>query len=192
MHPHVDPPAAATVERLLFLARSGDAAAESRIFQQLYERFRLVASRRIAVAADADDLAQEASLTVLQKYKHVEFDKAFEAWAYGVLRNKIGNYLKAQRVRAEVVDTTRPLDQLHDLQGISTDHDHRLRLMTCLRALLRHNPRYARMLALIYQGFGAGEICARLEVTLPTYYVVLSRSRKLLRACLEQGGVTRP
>ena len=87
------------MDELLAKVKAGDQAAEKQIFQILHVRFRLLAKRRVRGEESAKDIAQDACATVLEKYKTEEFTISFEAWAYGVLRMKIGNHF--QRLKAE-------------------------------------------------------------------------------------------
>ncbi|NIO21904.1 MAG: hypothetical protein GTN76_14535, partial [Candidatus Aenigmarchaeota archaeon] len=86
------------MDELLSKAREGDEKAERELFQYLFVRFKALAKRRIG-EGEAEDIAQEACLTVLEKYKTQTFTKGFETWAYGVLKMKIGNYMQGLMVK---------------------------------------------------------------------------------------------
>jgi RNA polymerase sigma factor (sigma-70 family) len=60
--------------------------------KKLREIFAAVAKRRIRNEVDAEEIVQEALATVLEKSSAQSFEKSFLQWAFGVLRNKIGNY----------------------------------------------------------------------------------------------------
>lgn len=168
-------------------AKNGDVVAERELFDQLAARFGVIAKHKIRDGQDADDVAQEACLTVFQKYKSAEFTVSFEAWAYGVLRMKIGNYIQADRTRR------RKVGGLSETAGASVDgtpgNDPLLskRLEDCARELIARFPRYARVLNFIHQGFHTDEISRQLHTNTSNVYVILSRGRSLLRQCLETG-----
>ena len=168
---------------LMILAKQGDKAAENRFFEYLHARFTLIATRRVG-ADHAEDIAQEACITVLQKYRSGVPEDRFEAWAYQVLRNKIGNYLQGRDVRRNVASG---LERIEDVGGTSSeavDPALRIRLLDCLRLISRTVPRYARVLNLVHQGYSTPEICERMSVKPNHLYVILNRSRKMLSECL--------
>jgi len=172
---------------ILARAINGDKSAESRLFELLIVRFELLAKRRIENEEDARDVTQEACVTVQQKYRTVDFEAGFFEWAFGVLRMKIGNYYQARRARKQtmVIDT----DVTGDCPPNQGCVDLKLRLLACLRKVLAKRPEYARALNLIHQGYKAAEICDRLRVEPDHFYVILFRSRSLMRLCLEKGEV---
>ena len=138
---------------------------------------------------DAEDLAQEACLTILQKYKTETFQKSFEAWAYGVLKMKIGNYiqgpLKKQKRMVPELEMRTPLKS----EPQASLSDLRRQLLGCLKKLIKLNPAYARALNFVHQGFKTGEICQKLSITRNHFYVILSRGRHMLETCLKTGRI---
>jgi RNA polymerase sigma factor (sigma-70 family) len=173
-------------QQLLDKALQGDKASENEILSQLRVRFHYLAKRRIG-EADAEDIAQEACITVLEKY-HTEMPPAgFEAWAYGVLRKKIGNYLQSREVRRRVTVSGRQPDDVLDPARETVDPALKMRLIHCLKNLVGSFPRYARVLNLIHLGYNTTEICARIRVKPNNLYVMLNRGRRMLKDCVEKG-----
>lgn len=177
------------MNHLVELARNGDGDAEGKFLKILFVRFVAIAKRRLGSQDDAEDVAQDACATVLAKYKVDLSIVNFEAWAYGVLRMKIGNYLQKKITRREC-----PLldSESHDMTGGSAQGDDPelgLRLSDCVRKLIASFPRYARVLNLIHQGYKSDEICQKLRINPNNMYVILSRGRSMLKCCLETGGI---
>jgi RNA polymerase sigma factor (sigma-70 family) len=172
--------------RLIDLARGGDRAAEDELFQFLHVRFLCIAKRRIG-EKDAEDLAQDACLTVLQKYKSLPDNEHLEAWAYNILRNKIGNYLQGRLLKPHSGVTGKLSGYPLEPQAKQSDPMLRSVLTGCLRKLYRVYPRYARAINLSHQGYGTVEICRRMAITPNHLYVMLNRCRKMLRECIESG-----
>jgi RNA polymerase sigma factor (sigma-70 family) len=169
-------------------AKNGDKEAENRIFEYLLVRFTFLAKQRVK-EGDAEDIAQEACITVLDKYRNIDDSVNFEAWAYNILRNKIGNYLRVKDIRSKA-DAKKKLDaKMNHSVPSQLNIDIRRTLLKCLRRLYRINHRYARVLNLAHQGYSAREICDRLDITTNNCYVILSRGRKMLDACLKNGGL---
>jgi RNA polymerase sigma factor (sigma-70 family) len=178
------------VNNLLDPAINGDKSAEKQIYEFLFLRFTALAKRRITEKQDAEDLAQEACMTVLQKYRDETFIKGFEAWTYGILRMKIGNYLQKKKVRENTIASDFQTDRDSRLSSPEPDYDLRLNLADCLKKIIRGGfVRYARALNLIHKGFKVPEICQKLNVNANHFYVILKRGRSMLKVCLETGRI---
>jgi len=174
------------LQQLVIKAKQGDKAAETQIFEYLRVRFVLLAKRRIG-KEHCEDMAQEACITVLEKLKTDSPEENFEAWAYQVLRNKIGNYLQGTNLRQKKMVSTEYIEYLDKPAAADLDPMFKKRLMDCLRKLIKSNRRYARVLNFAHQGFDTDEICQRMEMKSNHLYVMLNRSRKMLSDCLEGG-----
>lgn len=171
------------MEQLIEQAKNGDKLAEQEIFSKLLVRFRYFA-KRIIGERDCDDLAQEACMTILKKYKVESYSVSFTAWAFGVLKMKIGNYLQTARRRAD-----REIELDNNVgSGLSesVNPDLKRHLVECLAELARSFPRYARIVNLCYHGFATREVCEKLEINPNHFYVSLNRGRSLLKGCLDK------
>lgn len=176
------------MDRLLIRAKQGNEKAEKELFQCLLVRFKALAKRRIG-KGEAEDIAQEACLTVLQKYKTETFTKGFEAWAYGVLRMKIGNYMQGLMKKQKEMTSELEADQTQKFTSTEPDYDLKRKLIDCLKKIIKRNRLYARVLNFIHQGYKSDEICQRLRIKANNFYVILNRGRRLLKTCLETGMV---
>ena len=174
------------VNNIWLRARQGDREAEQEIFRYLLVRFTLLAKRRLG-EGEAEDVAQEACLTVLEKCRKDAPEDFCEAWAYAVLRNKIGNHLQTSRVRKRVMVGESQTGGIANHPEPCPNPDLRRRLSRCLKKILSVHPRYARALSLTYQGYRTDEICRRLGVKPGHLYVILNRGRQMLSDCLERG-----
>lgn len=174
------------IELLVKKAKTGDKQAEKQIFDYLFVRFKYLAKRNIGIE-DCEDLAQEACITVLEKYKDEEFTISFTAWAYGVLRMKIGNYLQSKQ---RISGKRSSLNEEVKLSQDSTTEPRLIQLLIeCIKEISKAYLRYARTLNLNYQGYSTEEICKRLDITTSNYYVILNRGRAMLKKCLGKGGI---
>lgn len=172
------------LNNLVIKARKGDAEAEKQLFQYLRVRFEYLAKKRLLKKEDAEDIAQEACLTVLEKYKTADFHGHFNAWALKVLRNKIGNYLQGKCVRDNKVAGSIDAGALSDRVHAPNDSSSVSEITDCLRKLIAAFPRYARALNLVHQGFTTDDICRRLDIKPNNLYVILNRGRRILKECL--------
>ena len=178
-----------TLDSLAKAAKAGDETAQKELFDFLFVRFSQLTKRRTGVAEEAEDLAQEACITVLEKFKTETITKGFEQWAYGILRMKIGNYLQKSGVRKRVMASGVFIDQSPEIIRPSNNPNLYRRLKDCFQKIVKVSSQYARVLNLIYQGYKADEIGRRLNLTTGNVYVILNRGRSMLRSCLETGAV---
>lgn len=177
------------INSLQILARSGDKTAEDRLFCDLSARFRLFVRQRIGEKQDAEEVVQNALLTIVQEYKGVEFQTSFAAWAYKVLDNRILAYYQACKRQAARSQSLSETGDTAGMLGANPKPELRHRLLSCLEKIMRANRRYARILNLHYQGYKTDEICGKMELTPNNFYSVLSRARSLLDFCLDTGRV---
>jgi DNA-directed RNA polymerase specialized sigma24 family protein len=173
------------MEHLVEKAMAGDKLAEKKIFSHLLVRFTYLAGRRVG-KDHSEDLAQEACKTILEKYKTEKFSVSFAAWAYGVLRMKIGNYLSTKKRFSERQKSFDGVELFPEPAGINPNLVQML--IKCLRKIAKNHMNYARVLNFSYQGYDTGAICRKLNIKANYYYVILNRGRKMLDECLREGG----
>jgi len=170
---------------LLKNALNGDDAATEKIFRHLLVRFRLFAAQKIGDNDIADEIAQKACITVLERFREQEFEVGFEAWAYGVFRMTLKAHFSRRDTRLTSLNNITVPQASH--QDSNPDLNRRLR--SCLKKIFKVNIAYARALNFATQGYGTEEICDRLNLKRSHLYVILFRGRALLRRCLDTGEV---
>jgi RNA polymerase sigma factor (sigma-70 family) len=168
-------------------ARNGDRAAEADLFRRLSESFRLFTRLKIRNPQDREEVVQEALATIAQKYRKEQFETSFAAWAYRILEFKVMNYYRSVKNRDKVFAPVSD-DDVQEA-GRAVDPTLKARLLDCLRKLSKTRLAHARILTLHFQGFSVSEICDRVGISSNNLYVRLSRARKLLANCLENGDV---
>lgn len=175
------------IDTLYALAAAGDQTAEEQLFSDLGARFRLFTRRKIGDEADAEDLVQEVLAKICDKYKGIDFEVGFSAWAYTVMKNSIiGYYRKNPRPdqqHTQIVEGG-TISKSHTL-----DPEFRRRLLVCIKKVATANQRFARTLNLQFQGYRATEICDKLGLAKANYYSILSRARSMLKLCLDKGDI---
>lgn len=175
------------MQQLVSRAISGDKKAESDLFRRLRVRFTYLAKIRIG-REDAEDIAQDACATVLEKYAENVRAEEFSSWALGILRNKIGNYLQRKARRGELSIDSLEIDYFTTFQNISDPMLER-QIVDCLKRMTIGKSRYVRILNLVHQGYRTDEICNRLDIKPNHFYVLLKRSREMLIRCLDGEGL---
>jgi RNA polymerase sigma factor (sigma-70 family) len=174
------------INQLHMNARHGDPALKERLFSELSVRFRTFALLRIWNEQDAEEIVQDALMAVANEYNDLKVHTSFSAWAYAVLNNRMLNYFKNKK-RAVYQSAALLGEGECELTSPHPDHQLRIKLIDCFKKIRQSNLRYARVVALHYQGYTVNEICRRLEVKRDNLYMILSRARAMLKACLDGG-----
>ncbi len=165
---------------------SGEASAEEKLFEVLSERFLALTRKRIWNENKARDVVQETLLAIAANYKTAEFKAGFTAWAHRVLKNRILAHLKSERSRTEKMSS---FTDSHHISSALEDPDLRRRLIDCLKKIHKRNPRLARTINLQYQGYSVAEICSRMAINTNSLYIMLHRTRVMLKLCLKKGEI---
>jgi len=165
----------------------GDESAVQKLFELLNARFRLFARRQVWDNLDAEEIVQEALMTVSKEYRSLTIETSFAAWAYKVIDNRIKAYRKNKKrlIRRSELLASDADAQERALRDVSPSL--KQALLECLHKVGKSNRRYARVLNLSHQGYGADEICRKMNLTRANLYSILSRARTALQACLERG-----
>ena len=168
-------------------ACKGDQRDIEELFEALTSRFRLFAHHKIRNRVDAEEVVQEALVTVYAEFKTTDFTVSFSAWAIKVLDNRILAYIQRKKREGRKIDYRIGEGQIAEVDSHGSNPDLKRRLLDCLRKLCRRNMRYARILNLHYLGYETGEICEKTSVRPETLYSALSKARSMLERCLETG-----
>jgi len=164
------------------MAQSGDESAERELFSLLTASFRIFTRHKIMDSAEAEDVVQDALTVVAQKYKGTEFVSSFAGWAHNVLRIMILRHVQTKAIRARLQPQAMNAMTLGESSGL--DDELIRRILHCLNEVGQSNRRFARALNLQYLGFTASEISAKLQMRVEYLYVVMTRARSMLLACL--------
>jgi RNA polymerase sigma-70 factor (ECF subfamily) len=179
-----------TDEALIERVRAGDAAAFDLVVGRHMRRAFAVAYRLLGHREDAEDLVQEAFLTVLERIDSFQPGRPFAPWFYRILVNRGLNARKARALR-----TTEPLAPDAAAPGASPARDAeraelRERLGAALEALPERQATIVKLFEL--EGFTSREIAEILEIPDGTVRWHLHQARAALREALAIfGGVTR-
>jgi RNA polymerase sigma-70 factor, ECF subfamily len=167
------PNAALSAEELAARARAGSRVS----FDELVTRYRprLVAflARRLADAADAEDVAQETFLRAYDRLAQYDPARPFATWLFTIGKNVAANHAVARSRRDARDRDSRPADAaIEDGAGASD-------LWQRARAIL--SPDAYRMLWLRYaQGLTVREVAAELDRSSVAVKVMLFRARRRL------------
>lgn len=172
------------LDSLIQEARGGQVAAEEALLSHLRVRFVTIAKYYVGEAY-AEDVAQDACIIVLRKYRELAEDANFDAWAFRVLKNTIGNHLRRTVVRKRYVDRSIDIEHLAETRVNREADDTLGRLQHHLVRMRETHPRQAEVLLLVLRGYSTEEICRECNVSRGNLYVMLHRARKWLADCLK-------
>ena len=175
------------IETLFTMAQDGDEVARDELLCRLRERFKLFLHHRIWDRNDAEDILQDALMTIEQKYRHLEIEKSFAAWAHKVLINQVYQYYRKKGIQGDKLTQLELQTDGRQLSSSGSDLERQLR--DCLRKLNRVNKRHARIINLHYLGYTTEEICQKFNICPNNLYLLLFRARAVLKRCLETGAI---
>jgi RNA polymerase sigma-70 factor (ECF subfamily) len=134
-----------------------------------------------------DDVLQETFLTITAKADTYDINREFISWACGIARFKVMEVGRRMTNRAWRPLSDEVLDALAASEPDSTPADDAAKLGVldgCLEGL---GPQARRVVELCYQQEHKPlEIAKRMEWTVDSVYVALSRARLALRRCIER------
>lgn len=135
--------------------------------------------------SDAEDVFQQASLVMWQKFDQFQPDTDFLAWARTVARYKVLDFLKAKR-RDRICFSEALVAQLDDRHRKRTDvhKDRTEALVSCKKKLSVTDQ---QLLALCYDRSGSiADAAKQLRRPVGSVYDSLSRVRRTLLACIQR------
>lgn len=161
--------------------------------KKLREIFLSIAKRRVRNEHDAEELVQDALATVVEKFNAQTFEKSFMQWAFGVLRNKIGNYYQLRSRRGKTVREVEEYDlrTRHDPASgpveLYEEEELRSRILQVWQQLGEH---CRHLLWMVYRGYPREEIFR----AFPQYHfkvvnTKIFRCRNYLKGLLRKEGV---
>lgn len=156
-----------------------------RLFARERERVFAYIYSLIPRQADAEDVFQQCSLVLWRKFDSFDRQASFLAWACGVARLEVCNYLRtAGRDRLHFDDELVQQLAARRVESLSQHDDRLAALRTCLKELTQQQR------ALIDAAYGSGGTVKRLaEATgsaVQTLYNRLGRLRRRLLECVQR------
>lgn len=162
--------------------RQGDAAAFDTLVNRYMRRALAVAYRVMGQKEDAEDLVQDAFMTVLQRIDTFEAGRPFSPWFFRILVNRGLNSRKARSLR-----TVEAIPETAAANGPSPERSaERMELRDRLAAAMETLPERQRVIVQLFEleGFGGPEIAEILEISDGTVRWHLHEARKTLRRAL--------
>jgi RNA polymerase sigma-70 factor (ECF subfamily) len=168
--------------RLVEAVRRGDAAAFDALVRRYLRRAYAVAYRLLEQTEDAEDLVQDAFMTVLEKIDTFQPGRPFGPWFFRILTNR-GQNLRAARARRATLPL--PPDAASATSSPADDAE-RAELRAWLDDALARLPERQRLIVQLFEidGLSGAEIAEILEIPAATVRWNLHQARKKLRTAL--------
>jgi RNA polymerase sigma-70 factor (ECF subfamily) len=181
-----EPLAEEVVTKLVDLARGGDAGARQRLYAQYVDRVFRTVRGMLRSDADAEDVTQDAMLTVLtslDKYTP-RADARFAAWVTTIAINVVRRRFRRRRPELTVTG------DLPDLVDVDADPAHemdRARERRALLVALAELPARERLIVSLRYGaeLNASEVAATVGLESATVRKILERARTTLGSRIE-------
>ena len=141
-------------------ARSGDRKALGKLVQQHHAYVVQLARSVVGNPDDAEDVAQEVWVSVMQAIERFRRDSSFRTWLYRITVNKALNFIGRER-RAELCELPEELADFRTPERFAEALD-------ALRAMKRMPPVVAAAIRLREWGLSAGEIAEVFGLNTPT------------------------
>ena len=166
---------------LLDRCKKQDKNAQLELYKCYYHAMYNVAYRILKDEFEAEDLMQEAFLTIFTKMQMYKGEVTFGAWLKRIVINKSLTQLKKnnryQEVKMEVIPNDAIEDETISYKGLEASA-----VFKCLQGL-KENYRIILTLHLI-EGYDYEEICTILEYTNENVRTTISRAKKKLKQVL--------
>ncbi|MCP4706080.1 MAG: sigma-70 family RNA polymerase sigma factor [candidate division Zixibacteria bacterium] len=174
------------INDLYIKSKNGDKTAEKQLFKHLSVSFKIFALQRIMNKQDAEEVVQNSLMILSNKYKVLDNQPNFAAFAYKVLKNQLMAYYKSKRLpknsnQSLMIDYASKYDENYT--------NLKLRLFECIKKIHGINKSFARILNLHYQGYSTDEICEKMLISRSNFYTTLYRARIMLKTCIEKGEI---
>ena len=171
------------LQEIYIKAKQGDISSEKHLFQYLLVRFTAIAKQRLREDY-SEDIAQDACLTVLEKYKKLSPQVAFVPWAYKILRNKIGSYMRDTSLRNSRLHYSGNIELMSTSYYSVENPELKYTIIRCLKKLSKSYGKYFTIINLKNNGYTTKEICEKMKINANHLYVMLHRCRAILYACI--------
>jgi RNA polymerase sigma-70 factor, ECF subfamily len=135
--------------------------------------------------ADAEDLLQQTSLILWQKFNEFDLNRSFPAWACGIARLEVLHYLREKR-RSHVVFCDELIAQLAETRQHREEADltNPVALAGCIEKLPEGDRKLIKLCYGAKRNIKAA--AAALDRPVTSVYTSLVRVRRLLMDCIQQ------
>lgn len=148
-------------------------------------------------AEEAEDVAQSAFITFLEKIEAFEGRSRVRTWLFGILFNKISEARRKLGRERDVDQIDEVMESRYARNGHWSTPPRSAETLVLAKEMMSHleecldetpGPQRAAFVLREVEGLATDEICKILEVSTTNLGVMMYRARNRLRECLEQKG----
>jgi len=174
----------AEIESVLASARRGDASAFDRLVAGLRPRIQRWALVIVGDPDDADDVAQQVSLTLHRKLGEFQARSRFTTWLYTITRNSAIEFSRQRaRRRSRAIDEAEPVALTEEMKSQIDQIDDARKAALVRSFFAELPPRQRELIELIdSQGYSTPEAAQLMGIEPETARVHLLRARRLIRS----------
>ena len=170
-------------QHLLERCKNNDPKAQMEVYKLYYKAMFNTCLRIVKDNMLAEDVMQEAFLTVFDKIKTYQGQSTFGAWLKRVVVNKSLDELKKKKLLFESIDTSVEVFKIEAEQVVSVDHESEItnKISSVKNALNLLPDGYRVVLSLyIFEGYDYEEISQILKITESTVRSQFARAKQKL------------
>ena len=139
---------------------------------------------RVLRSADADDILQETTGTMWNKFDQFKSGTDFLAWGFTIARYNILNYRKKNKKQPMILDED-VLNRIESLQVKNSKSSQRIdALKSCMKLLPGNSSNLIQMR--YADGIDVKDIALRLNRSVPWVYKILTRVQLILMRCINR------
>lgn len=174
------------ISRLLESALSGATDAREELCRALQTRLLEVARRRLR-GEDAQDVVQESMLIIVDRMDQRETPASLLGFAYGVLRNKIGNFYRKRNRHENVVMTMRrPPEDFCTIDADLVGAELWRIVSEAIHELGKRSPLCREVLLGLAEGKSHADLCSELRIPASLIDKRVFRARQALRNIIRE------
>ena len=139
---------------------------------------------RVLRSADADDILQETTSTMWNKFDQFKSGTDFLSWGLTIARYNILNFRKKNKKQPMMLDE----DVLNRIESVQVDNSKSNRRMDALKKCVKLLPdNFSMLLQMRYsEGVGVKEISMRYDRSVPWVYKILTKIQLILMRCINR------
>jgi RNA polymerase sigma-70 factor (ECF subfamily) len=139
---------------------------------------------RVLRSADADDLLQETTSTMWNKFDQFKSGTDFLSWGFTIARYNILNYRKKNKKQPMILDE----DVLSRIESLQVDNSKSSQRIDALKSCMKLLPgNSSNLIQMRYSdGIDVKNIALRLNRSVPWVYKVLTKVQLILMRCINR------
>lgn len=151
------------INKLVLKAQRGDKEALRKLYDQFFNQIYYYVYSRINNVHEAQEVTSEVFLSMVEGIKNFKGESSFKNYIFAIAKNKIRDYIRNKYKTSDCILQSNLGDQFDRIIEDEYDNSYKLRLRRALQYIIKLlNPRYAKVLDLLYNQMNSTEEAARI------------------------------